>query len=328
MPRPPGSVAGADTPRGAPRADDLIVEAAWLYYHEELNQAEIAARLKLSRASVVNYLAEARQRGWVRLYLDSEVFLGHALSAELRAAYGLAGALVVPDDPEAGFPDRRVTRAAADWLPRLLAPGDWLGVSWGETVLRLAGQVPRHPIPDLTVVQLLGARPAARGFAAEICTTRIAERLGAHCINLHVPLLLSDRHLAERLRAEPVVAEQLAAVARCNKTVLACGTCEDDAHIVRAGLIDPARLATLRRQGAVGVICGRLIDAQGQPVPTEVEERMIGVTLPQMRGKEMALLVAAGAGRAEATRAAILGGFATHLATSATIARQLLARAP
>ncbi|NBB92985.1 MAG: HTH domain-containing protein, partial [Gammaproteobacteria bacterium] len=43
----------------AARQDETIIEAAWCYYHEGLNQNEIAQRLGVSRASVVNYLAEA-----------------------------------------------------------------------------------------------------------------------------------------------------------------------------------------------------------------------------------------------------------------------------
>jgi DNA-binding transcriptional regulator LsrR (DeoR family) len=56
----------------------------------------------------------------------------------------------------------------------------------------------------------------------------------------------------------------------------------------------------------------------------EVEDRMIGVTLDQMRGKDMALLVAAGPGRAGPAQAAIKGGFVTHLVTSAGVAQDLL----
>ncbi len=326
--RPASSSGISDPTRAASRLDDLIKEAAWLYYHDELNQSEIAERMQLSRASVVNYLSEARDRGWVKLYLDSDVFLGHRFAAELCKAYGLTEALIVSDAPhEPNLSESRVVHAAADWLPRLLEPGDRLGVSWGETIFRLAQTVPRQIIQDLTVVQLLGSRPAALGFAAETCTTILAQQLGAHCVNLHVPLLLSDKDLADRLRHEPVVAQQLMAVAHCNKTVLACGTCEADAHIVRTGLLSPEDLATLRRQGATGVICGRLIDADGQAVPADIEDRMIGVTLEQMRGKDMSLLVAAGNNRARSARAAILGGYATHLATSASIARTLLEEA-
>ncbi len=46
----------------ASRQDDAILEAAWCYYHDGQTQSEIAARLGVSRASVVNYLAEARRR--------------------------------------------------------------------------------------------------------------------------------------------------------------------------------------------------------------------------------------------------------------------------
>lgn len=330
MPRAGALASKAVLPvRGGARFEPAIVEAAWLYYHEGLNQSDIADRMQISRASVVNYLSEARLRGWVRLSLDSDVFLGHQLSETLCSAYGLTEALIVPDaSGEAPAEVARVTRAAADWLPRLLAPGDRLGISWGETVYQMAEQMVQHPIDDLTVVQLLGSRPAALGFAAEACTTMFAQKLGGLCINLHVPLLLSDKALRDALCEEPVVAAELAALASCNKTVLACGTCDAEAHVVQSGLIDAETLEHYTQRGAAGVICGRLIDTEGQPVPAAMEERMIGVSLDQMRGKDMALLVAAGAGRALPARAAILGGYVTHLATTASIAQTLLEAAP
>ena len=308
-----------------PRDDAPIIEAAWLYYHDGLNQSDIANRMQISRASVVNYLSEARKRGWVRVYLNNDVFLGHQISDELCKAYGLQAALVVPDDPPGINSEvTRVTRAAADWLPRLLEPGDQLGVSWGETVYQLAQQMTRNPIKDLTVVQLVGSRPAAPGFAAEACTTLLAQKLDGHCINLHVPLMLSNRNVRDMLCEEPVVALQLAALAACNKTLFACGTCVAGAHVVQTGLIDPQSLKQYTAQGAVGVICGRLIDADGNPVVADTEERMIGVTREQMLNKDMGLLVAAGHGRAVSARAAIKGGYVTHLATSSSIARALL----
>lgn len=320
--------AANDLARFSPRDDSLFVEAAWLYYHDGLNQNEIAARMRISRASVVNYLNEARARDWVRVHLDSGIFQGHRLAAELCKVFRLAEALVVPDDPVyrdgAAASVARVTRAAADWLPRLLEPGDILGVSWGATVYQMAQQVPFTPVQNLTVVQLLGSRPAAPGFEAEACTSMLAHRLDGQCINLHVPLVLSNESLRDALCDEPVVRDQLAALATCNKTVLACGTCDADAHVVRSGILSADSIAAYRDKGAAGVICGRLIDAEGRPVFADVEKRMIGVSLDQMRGKEMALLVAAGPGRAKPAQAAIKGGYVTHLATSTRVAKDLL----
>jgi DNA-binding transcriptional regulator LsrR (DeoR family) len=320
----PKTRASADPVRLAPRDDAPFIEAAWLYYHDGLNQNDIAERMRISRASVVNYLNEARSRGWVRVHLDSDVFRGHRLAAELCDAFGLSEALVVPDDPVDPTGVGRVTRAAADWLPRLLEPGDRLGVSWGATIYQMAQQVPQLPVSDLTVIQLLGSRPAALGFAAETCTTILAQKLGGQCINFHAPLILSNKALRDALCDEPVVKAQLDALATCNKTVLACGTCDGDAHVVRSGILSAEDMAFYRQKGATGVICARLIDAEGQPIVAEVEERMIGVSLDQMKDKDMALLVASGEGRARPARAALVGGFVTHLATSTRLAEELL----
>ncbi|MCJ8335921.1 MAG: sugar-binding transcriptional regulator [Epibacterium sp.] len=310
--------------RVSTRDEAAIVEAAWLYYHDGLNQNSIAERMRISRASVVNYLSHAREEGWIRLYLDSDVFGGHRLAEELCRAYGLQKTLVVPGSGGGQQMRLRVTRAAADWLPRLLEPGDRLGVSWGETVYQMVQQLAPQPMEDLTVVQLLGSRPAARGFAAEACTSLLAQRLSGELVNLHVPLLLSRREVRDALVAEPEVAAQIEALSGCNKTILACGTLDEDAHVVRTAILERESVARFREMGAVGVVCGRLIDSEGAPVVAPVEDRMIGVSLEQMRGKKMSLLLAAGADRAVPARAAIKGGYVTHLVTSGQIAEELL----
>ncbi len=312
-------------PRQISRQDDAIIEATWAYYHDGLNQSDIATRLGVSRASVVNYLTEARKREYVRITLDSEVFLNHELSVRLKQVYGLAAALVVPSDPtgQAGSTER-VARATADWLPQLLEPGDRLGIAWGETLYRVAEVAPHLSINDVTVVQLVGSRAAGLGYAAEVCSATIARHFGASCINLHVPLIVSNSDLAAQLCAEPDIAEQLQAVNDCNKVLFACGTVGDNSHIARTRILDLASLAAHRKQGAAGVICARLIDHNGKPIPTEVDDRMIGVTLDQMRNKEMGLLVASGPERVTGAKASILGGYATHLVTCSNTAQLLL----
>lgn len=311
------------------RQDDAIVEAAWCYYHDGMNQSQIATKLGVSRASVVNYLAESRRRDYVRVTLDSNIFLHNQLAAELKEAYQLTQALVIPADETAEHRSfERVVRAASDWLPQLLENGDRLGVAWGETIYRLSEIAPRVVFDDLVIVQLVGSRRSALGFAAENCSATLAQRFGARCINLHVPLLLSSAELCRQLTAEPVVAEQLQWVSNCSKVLFAAGTCFDDSHIARTGLVKPADMAKYRRKGAVGVICGRLIDADGNAMPIPNEDRMIGVTLEQMRAKELGLLVSAEPDRVAAARAAIVGGYVTHFATCSKTARLLLENCP
>lgn len=307
------------------RQERAILDATWCYYHEGLNQNEIATKLGISRASVVNYLSEARKRGYIRVSLDPIIFTEHELSKKVADTFGLKEVSIVPSAGSAT--EERVAKMAADWLLHLLHKGDRLGVAWGETIFQVSEAASRQTVEDLQIVQLVGSRPSAKGFSAEICSAVLARQFGAHCVNLHVPLLLSDKELAQRLLAEPVIMEQMSAVMNCNKTIFACGTCNEDSHILKTGLMDLEQLESYKKQGATGVICGRLIDENGKHIPTSVEERMIGITLDQMKGKELGLLVGSGPARVAPILAAIRGGYATHLATCDDTAKMLLERA-
>ncbi|MEO0830651.1 MAG: sugar-binding transcriptional regulator [Pseudomonadota bacterium] len=308
----------------ATHTQDLIERAAWAYYHDGVKQSEIASQLQVSRASVVNYLAEARARGYVRVTMHPEVFSEHRLSAELADALGLRSVLVVPDASNPHRSLKRVAKAVADWLPGLLGSEDSLGVSWGQTIFEVADAASLAPIPGLTVVQLVGSLATPLGFAAETCSANLARQFRANCINLHAPLVLSTPSLAQQLAQEPVIAEQLVAVRSCNKTLFAAGSCGEDSHVVASGIVNRDQLREFLRKGATAVICGRFIDADGVPITSEMDDRMIGVSLPDMQNKDLGLLVASGPDRAGPARAAIKGGYVTHLATCTKTARELL----
>ena len=320
---------GVDVSGRGSRQDDIVIEAAWCYFHDGLNQSEIAKQLNVSRASVVNYLAEARRRDYVRITLDSDIFRNNQLVFNLKQKFGLTDALVVPADSTSDQRSfERVIRVASDWLPQLLEPGDHLGVAWGETIYRLAQIAPKLSLPDVTIIQLLGSKNAEIGFAAENCAATLAQRFGAKCVNLHVPLLLSTPELCESLKLEPMIASQLKMIADCKKVIFAAGTTAPESHIVRTGLQNEATLSAMRTQGAAGVICGRIIDQDGEPMRAPNETQMIGVTLEQMREKEMGILVSAGLDRVEAARAALRGGYVTHFITCSVTAERLLNERP
>ncbi|MGL6208453.1 MAG: sugar-binding domain-containing protein, partial [Paracoccaceae bacterium] len=127
--------------------DDAVAWAAWLYYADQLTQSDIAQRLNVARATVVNYLREARERGLVSIQISTEAQGRTTLARGLVQAFGLTGALVIPS----GDPDQLTTRlgdAGARLLSERIAPGDIIGVAWGRTVLSAAEQItlPR-PIP-------------------------------------------------------------------------------------------------------------------------------------------------------------------------------------
>ncbi len=310
---------------GQVSGESIVIEAAWMYYHDGLNQSEIAKLLQVSRATIVNYLQEARERGYIRISLAPEVFTGHQLAQDLREKFGLQAAFVLPGGiANAESALLRVARGAADWLPSLLEGGDRLGVAWGRTVYEVAQAVEQRKMGDVTVSQLVGSMATPYGFTAEICSAHMAQNLGAKCINLHAPAVLSDPDLAARLRDEPIIHAQLEALSHCNKAIFAAGSVTPDSHIVGSGLASANDLDWYVKHGATGVLCGRFINAAGQPIPGELDDRMIGVTLNKLQGLKVGLLVSDGMDKVVPMLSAIAGGYVTHIVTSNETARLML----
>ena len=310
---------------GQVSGESIVIEAAWMYYHDGLNQSDIAKLLKVSRATVVNYLQEARERGYIRISLAPEVFTNHQLAQELRDKFGLQAAFVLPtgiNTEEESL--MRVARGAAEWLPSLLTCGDKLGVAWGRTVYEVAEAIEQTTTKDVTVSQLVGSMATPYGFTAEICSAHMAQNLGAKCINLHAPAVLSDPDLAARLRAEPIIHAQLEALSHCNKAIFAAGSCAPDSHIVSSGVASNEDLDWYVNQGATGVLCGRFINAEGHPIVGKLDDRMIGVELDKLQGLDMGLLVSDGADKVIPMISAIAGGYVTHVVTSNETARLML----
>ena len=106
-----------------------------------------------------------------------------------------------------------------------------------------------------------------------------------------------------------MIASQLETTANCTKVVFAAGTADANSHIAMTGLLDADILSKMGKQRAAVVICGRIIDQNSAPN----EGQIIGITLEQMRKKEMGMLVCPGRDRVPAVRAAIKGGYVTHL---------------
>jgi DNA-binding transcriptional regulator LsrR (DeoR family) len=77
-------------------------------------------------------------------------------------------------------------------------------------------------------------------------------------------------------------------------------------------------------KGAVGVIIGRFIDAEGRQVRDAIDERTVGITLEQLKCASIRICAAGGPRKTEALRAGLLGGYATHLVTDMKTARMLL----
>lgn len=303
----------------------VVAEVAWLYFVKNLTQGDIAKQLDLSRPTVISYLKLAKERQIVCVKISGDHFRLNELADGLRSRFNLEDAQVVDDAGLTGEAlSRTVCEAAAHALPDFVSPGDELGVSWGQTVWFVSESLPWWPVANLTVRQLIGSMANPLLPTSESCSTEIARKLSAACVNLNAPAVCTTPDLARMLRAEPIISEQLSNLERCTKAIYSLSPCTPDTHVVQFKIATEAEVADYAARGAVGIIAGRFIDRKGVPVLGPLDERLIGAdhqTLRRMTG----LLVVSGMAKLEPTLAALRGGYVDRIVIDAALASAVLA---
>ena len=304
---------------------DAMIWAAWLYYEEDMTQEEVAKRLGLSRASVNTLLRGARVQGVVEIAVAPRHLQTIGLARSLCQRFGIESCLVIPDDCGRRPEHERVGEAGARLLAGRLCPDDVLGVAWGRTVLALSRALVVKPLPGISVVQVAGSAIGTYRFSAELCASNIAARIGARCIHLHAPGIVSHPGVKAMLMRETALIEQFRAIATCNRIVFGVGSVASTSTPFEIGFLTAAEARPYLEGGAVAVLAGRFIDARGRPVQGEIDERMIGMSLAAMREIPDRICVAAGPDKTAALGAALAGGFVTSLVTDQPTAAALLA---
>lgn len=306
---------------------DPLVVAAWLYYHEELTQAEIAEVLGVSRPTVANLLAQARNEQIVSISLRPDYLATLKLAQELRLTFGLQDALVVPTPPEADAAtiNRSLGKAGALFLESTIKPGSVLATAWGATMLEVALALSGKSIENLTIAQSLGGLSTADSFNPSRIAWLMAERLGARVYHLYVPAVVESPDVRDILMRDRSIRSAFEVAKAADMAVLGIGKVAHDATIVRAGFISPVQMDELRAKGAVGDITGRFFDIHGQPVVTELNDRIMALMLEDLRQILPVVAVAGGSDKVRTVLGALRGGFIDVLIVDERTASAVLA---
>lgn len=306
----------------------LLSNIALLYFGEGLTQSDIAGRMKVSRVTVVNLLREAREQGIIEIRVNGRQLTESHLARDLRERFGLTDVYV--SDSFGTGPDhraetlRQLGRVAAMAFLDIVAPGDRIGVAWGETVMALSDALPRVSVEDTEVCQLIGSMISARVPASENCAIRIAGQIDARCYTLHAPAMVATPEIAGIFRREPTIASQLARLSGLDLVVFSIGNLSPDTHFSAAGMASTAEIAEAKKAGVAGILACRYIDHKGEECILPPQDRLLAAPLGSYKSAAKKMLVVGGTDRLEATRAAIAGGYVTHLCVDRALATELL----
>jgi DNA-binding transcriptional regulator LsrR (DeoR family) len=306
----------------------LMARVARLYHEQGLRQAEIADRLDLSQSRVSRLLKQAEREGIVRTTVAVPSGFFPELEERLVAMYGLREAIVADcdadDDQEAM---RMIGAAAASYVETTVGTGELIGISsWSGTLLAMVDNMHPQPRPAAEgVVQLLGGvgNAAVEKHATRL-TSRLAEIVGGEARFLPAPGVAGSAQGRRALLDDPFVATAMGWMNEVTLALVGIGALEPSKLLAASGnVVGPEEQRELQALGAVGDICLRFFDADGVPVESPVDDRVIGMELEQLKRPKRSVGLAGGPRKLAAIQGALRGRFVNVLITDRFTADRL-----
>jgi DNA-binding transcriptional regulator LsrR (DeoR family) len=284
----------------------LLYRIAQAYYVDGLTQKQIANRFGLSRPKVSRLLKKGRDSGIISISLLPPPNGMAELEHQLERRFGLQEAVVVPVSDAADHPTvvRELGPTAAECLNRCISGDEVIATAWGTSILAMTDALSYGSWPGVTVVQLLGGLGPVDTLehSAEL-TQHLARKLGAKLRLLPAPGIVATREMATALRSDAQIAAVLKLAA--------------EADIALVGLGVPTPYSIVLRTGT--------IHKDGNPLDLEIEERIIGLTIEQIRKIPRVIGIAGGTAKRKMIRAALHGRILNVLVTDLSTAAALLA---
>jgi lsr operon transcriptional repressor len=142
-------------------------------------------------------------------------------------------------------------------------------------------------------------------------TTRLADLMGAQHSYFTAPLYAGSRESRDTIMQLDVFREVLEKLRGVDALAMAAGDLSRRSLLMRDGLPSDVTMEELRAMGAVGDVLGVVIDAEGQPIPHPINERVIGIGLPDLARIPNVILAAGGPHKVPVVRAVLGAAWST-----------------
>lgn len=303
-----------------------LIEVARAYYLDNQTQADIARSLGISRSQVSRYLTTARELGIVEIRIVAPEESSNTLGNLLRQRYPhLKDVVVAPsfsDDPDAIR--SMVGRTAANYLMEIVLPGQKLALGCGRTLKEMVGALQKRHIPNIVVVQAMGnIGHEAHHIDYNEIARQAADILGGKVFYLSAPAILGSGSGHEFVQANPTLEFSLNMAKKADAYVVSLGSLESDMLYARVGLIRYEEIDELRGS-AVGDICGRFFDLEGNILGSPFDERIVGIELEDLRKANYSIGVAGGEDKVAPLLGALRGGFINVIVSDERTLRQII----
>lgn len=305
-----------------------IIRVAKKYYEMHMGQLEIAQEEGVSKSTISRMLQKAMDLGYVKVTVDVPVESVKSMEDKLKQLFHLKEVFVTPNLVEDEKINLRDTcRALAQNLDRYIKDKTIVAVSWGKTLNCLAQQIQPLKAKDIKVVQLNGgvAKSASSTGASQIVDALTTAGHGVGYM-FPVPAIVDSKITSDILKQETQVQSVLELAKEAEVSIFSIGALSKDSILYEVGYLKDEDFHSLESNYAVGDIASRFFDIHGETALRELDDRVVGFGLEELKEKDWSIAIAVGENKVNALLGALRGGFMNVLYTDEKTARELLNR--
>ncbi|EAA7555449.1 sugar-binding transcriptional regulator [Salmonella enterica subsp. enterica] len=306
---------------------ELLTEIAVAYYCDEITQEEIANKFGLSRIKVGRLLKRAKEEGIVEINVRYHPVFSTQLEKQLKERFPVSRALIALDHHDEEEQRRQVASLVSAYLNNVLKDNVVVAVGQGRNVASVAESSGVIQGRDCRFICGIGGthRPGDV-INADHISRLLAKKFGGSSESLYAPAYVENIQLKELLLHNGTIKETLDRARKADIALVGIGDMNEESYMVKLGWFTPHEIndASLN-QGVIGDIAGYdFFNARGEHVNTVMDNRVIGLSVEELRQIPCVIAIASENTKAMAIMGALRTGAIDIIATSARNIRTIL----
>lgn len=302
-----------------------LIKVARKYYDEDCMQGEIAKELNISRPQVSRILKKAKDLGIVKITIVDPWKSLYDMEQRICKYFNLKEVRIVEAEKGTSL-IQSLAYSAAEFLSEIIHDGDTIGVAWGTTLYQMVQQLEgNNNYNDIKVVQIKGGVTHCDSDINPYEVPKmLAKKLNAELCYLPMPVLVESEETRKVLCKDKSIKEALNWADKASVVLYSIGYPSKKSIIARSGYMTAEELESMREEGAVGDICSRFFDINGNIFDKDLDSRITSIQLEELKKKKYSVGIAGGKNKFYAVLGALRGGFLNTLIIDKDTAKWLI----
>ncbi|MFZ7119468.1 MAG: sugar-binding transcriptional regulator [Eubacteriaceae bacterium] len=302
---------------------NLLVKVAELYYNQNMNQQQIANKLKISRVKVSRLLSEAKNRGIVQIEIKYPTDNCIKLESEIEEKYELEEAVIISSKGKScDLVYKDVTNTVAQIFKEKVNDKDIIGIAWGRTLKHVTDKVSEIK-KEVKIVQLLG-NIGSSDVSGDVIVRNLANSFQGEILLLPTPAIVDNIEIKKAIMSDGNISNIFETQRLCTLAVVGIGEVSEESTLVMSNYLSKEDLNELKIDGAVGEVCGMFVDKDGGLCNTSINNRVLGINFDDLKNISCVVAVATGREKSESIKAVLKSGIIDVIVTDETTAKRIL----